>query len=87
MTNNARAARTPRVPMTSARKTSLVAGIFYLVTFILGFGAMVLVGQDAIRAVDKGANPSTGPLGRLAGNQVATAHPAIKPPCPTASAW
>ena len=34
MTNNARAARTPRVPMTSARKTSLVAGIFYLITFI-----------------------------------------------------
>jgi len=34
MANNARAARTPRVPMTSARKTALVAGIFYLITFI-----------------------------------------------------
>jgi cation/acetate symporter len=31
-------------------------GFFYLLTFILGFGAMVLVGQDAIRAVDKGGN-------------------------------
>src|SRR5437773_9575371 len=31
-------------------------GFFYLLTFILGFGAMVLVGQDAIRAVDRGGN-------------------------------
>ena len=31
-------------------------GFFYLLTFILGFGAMVLVGPDAIKAVDKGGN-------------------------------
>jgi cation/acetate symporter len=31
-------------------------GFFYLLTFILGFGAMVLVGHDAIRAVDAGGN-------------------------------
>jgi cation/acetate symporter len=31
-------------------------GTFYLLTFILGFGAMVLVGPDAIRAVDAGGN-------------------------------
>ena len=31
-------------------------GFFYLITFILGFGAMVLVGQRAIRAVDGGGN-------------------------------
>src|SRR5687767_12335835 len=31
-------------------------GLFYLLTFILGFGAMVLVGPDAIRAVDAGGN-------------------------------
>jgi cation/acetate symporter len=31
-------------------------GAFYLMTFILGFGAMVLVGRDAITAVDKGGN-------------------------------
>jgi cation/acetate symporter len=31
-------------------------GFFYLLTFVLGFGAMVLVGQDAIRAVDRGGN-------------------------------
>lgn len=35
--------------------TGLIA-FFYLLTFILGFGAMVLVGPDAIRAVDKGGN-------------------------------
>jgi len=31
-------------------------GLFYLMTFILGFGAMVLVGQDVIRSVDAGGN-------------------------------
>jgi cation/acetate symporter len=31
-------------------------GTFYLLTFILGFGAMVLVGPDVIRAVDAGGN-------------------------------
>ncbi|HEY8079303.1 MAG TPA: sodium/solute symporter [Labilithrix sp.] len=31
-------------------------GLFYLITFILGFGASVLVGRDAIKAVDKGGN-------------------------------
>ena len=31
-------------------------GFFYLMTFVLGFGAMVLVGPDAIRAVDAGGN-------------------------------
>jgi hypothetical protein len=34
MANNVRTARTNRVPMDSMRKTSLVAGIFYLITFI-----------------------------------------------------
>jgi cation/acetate symporter len=31
-------------------------GFFYLLTFVLGFGAMVLVGQETIRAVDPGGN-------------------------------
>lgn len=31
-------------------------GAFYLMTFVLGFGAMVLVGREAILAVDKGGN-------------------------------
>jgi hypothetical protein len=34
MTNNVRTAPTNRVPMDSRRKTSLFAGIFYLITFI-----------------------------------------------------
>jgi cation/acetate symporter len=44
----------------AARKSVFYAtgliGFFYLLTFILGFGAMVLVGPDAIKAVDKGGN-------------------------------
>ena len=35
--------------------TALI-GAFYLMTFVLGFGAMVLVGPDAIRAADPGGN-------------------------------
>ena len=31
-------------------------GVFYLLTFILGFGAMVLVGQDAIKQIGTGGN-------------------------------
>jgi cation/acetate symporter len=31
-------------------------GAFYLMTFVLGFGAMVFVGQDLILAADKGGN-------------------------------
>jgi len=44
----------------AARKSVFYAtgliGFFYLLTFILGFGAMVLVGPDAIKAIDKGGN-------------------------------
>jgi cation/acetate symporter len=49
------------VPDARAARTSVfyatgLIGFFYLLTFILGFGAMVLVGPEAIRAVDKGGN-------------------------------
>jgi cation/acetate symporter len=44
----------------AARKSVFYAtgliGFFYLMTFVLGFGAMVLVGPEAIRAVDAGGN-------------------------------
>ncbi len=44
----------------AARKSVFYAtgliGFFYLMTFVLGFGAMVLVGPSAITAVDKGGN-------------------------------
>jgi cation/acetate symporter len=48
--SNARAART------SVFYATGLIGLFYLMTFVLGFGAMVLVGPDAIKAVDKGGN-------------------------------
>jgi cation/acetate symporter len=46
-------ARTARASVTWA--TGLI-GAFYLLTFVLGFGAMVIVGPDIIRGVDKGGN-------------------------------
>jgi len=49
------------VPDAAAARRSVfyatgLIGAFYLLTFVIGFGAMVLVGPDAIRAVDKGGN-------------------------------
>jgi cation/acetate symporter len=42
-------------------------GLFYLLTFILGFGAMVLVGPEAITAVDQGGNMAAPLLAELLG--------------------
>ncbi len=42
-------------------------GAFYLMTFILGFGAMVLVGPDAIRQIDAGGNMAAPLLAELLG--------------------
>ncbi len=49
------------VPDARAARTSVfyatgLIGFFYLLTFVLGFGAMVLVGPDVITAFDKGGN-------------------------------
>jgi cation/acetate symporter len=49
------------VPDTAAARTSVnlatfLIGSFYLLTFILGFGAMALVGQDTIIEIEKGGN-------------------------------
>lgn len=49
------------VPDAKAARTSVfyatgLIGFFYLMTFVLGFGAMVLVGPEVIRGVDPGAN-------------------------------
>jgi cation/acetate symporter len=46
--------------------TGLIA-YFYLMTFVLGFGAMVLVGTDAILAADAGGNMAAPLLARLLG--------------------
>lgn len=59
-------ARTARVSVAYA--TAAIGG-FYLLTFILGFGAMVLVGQDAIRKVDAGGNMAAPLLAEVVGGQ------------------
>ena len=43
--------------------------IFLALTFILGFGAMVLVGPDAIRAIDAGGNMAAPMLAELLGGR------------------
>jgi cation/acetate symporter len=60
------------VPDARAARTSVfyatgLIGFFYLMTFVLGFGAMVLVGPDAIRAVDPGGNMAAPLLAELLG--------------------
>jgi cation/acetate symporter len=60
------------VPDARAARTSVfiatgLIGLFYLLTFILGFGAMVLIGPDSIKAVDKGGNMAAPLLAELLG--------------------
>jgi cation/acetate symporter len=60
------------VPNSRAARTSVfyatgLIGFFYLLTFILGFGAMVLVGPDAIKALDKGGNMAAPMLAEVLG--------------------
>ncbi|MCW5890715.1 MAG: sodium/solute symporter [bacterium] len=60
------------VPDARAARTSVfyatgLIGAFYLLTFVLGFGAMVLVGPEAIRAVDAGGNMAAPLLAELLG--------------------
>jgi cation/acetate symporter len=57
-------AKTARASVTYA--TAFI-GFFYLLTFILGFGAMVLVGQDAIRGIDAGGNMAAPLLAEVVG--------------------
>ncbi len=60
------------VPDARAARTSVfvatgLIGLFYLLTFILGFGAMVLVGPETIKAVDQGGNMAAPLLAELLG--------------------
>jgi cation/acetate symporter len=60
------------VPEARAARSSVfyatgLIGYFYLMTFVLGFGAMVLVGPDAIRAADAGGNMAAPLLAELLG--------------------
>jgi cation/acetate symporter len=59
-------ARTARVSVAYA---TAAIGLFYLLTFVLGFGAMVIVGQDAIRAIDAGGNMAAPLLAEAVGGQ------------------
>ncbi len=59
-------AKTARVSVAYA---TAIIGAFYLMTFVLGFGAMVLVGQSAIRAVDPGGNMAAPLLAEAVGGQ------------------
>jgi len=58
-----------RTARSSVAIATAVIGVFYLFTFILGFGAMVLVGHDAIRAVDAGGNMAAPLLAEVVGGQ------------------
>jgi len=57
----------------AARRSVFIAtgliGVFYLMTFILGFGAMVLVGPDVIKSVDAGGNMAAPMLAELLGGR------------------
>lgn len=52
---------------TSVMYATVLIGFFYLLTFILGFGAMVLVGQDAIKTIDAGGNMAAPMLAEVLG--------------------
>ena len=45
-----------RTARSSVAYATAFIGFFYLLTFILGFGAMVIIGRDAITAFDAGGN-------------------------------
>lgn len=57
----------------AARRSVFIAtgliGLFYLMTFVLGFGAMVLVTPSAIKAVDAGGNMAAPMLAELLGGR------------------
>jgi cation/acetate symporter len=43
-------------PYWASRVLRRGGGFFYLITFVLGFGAAVLVGRDVVKGIDKGGN-------------------------------
>jgi cation/acetate symporter len=45
-----------RTARSSVGYATAFIGFFYLLTFILGFGAMVIIGRDPIRSIDAGGN-------------------------------
>src|SRR3954454_12662770 len=62
------------VPNARAARSSVLyatgfIGLFYLITFVLGFGSAVLVGRDAIKAIDKGGNMAAPLLAEAVGGK------------------
>jgi cation/acetate symporter len=57
----------PKAARTSVMYATVLIGAFYLLTFILGFGAMALVGQDAIKKIDAGGNMAAPMLAEVLG--------------------
>ena len=53
-----------RAARASVSYATIFIGFFYLITFVLGFGAMALVGRTPIKAVDKGGNMAAPLLAR-----------------------
>ncbi len=51
----------------SVNWATIFIGSFYLLTFVLGFGAMTLVGPDPIKAIDKGGNMAAPLLAEVLG--------------------
>ena len=58
-----------RTARTSVGYATAFIGFFYLLTFILGFGAMVIVGRTAITAVDAGGNMAAPLLAEAVGGR------------------
>jgi cation/acetate symporter len=56
-----------RTARTSVSWATGFIGVFYLLTFVLGFGAMVLVGRDDIKAADAGGNMAAPLLAQAVG--------------------
>jgi cation/acetate symporter len=48
--------RDARTARSSVGYATALIGFFYLLTFVLGFGAMVIIGRQAITAIDAGGN-------------------------------
>ena len=56
-----------RTARTSVGYATAIIGFFYLLTFILGFGAMVIVGRERITGIDPGGNMAAPLLAEVVG--------------------
>ena len=59
-----------RAARTSVTLATVLIGCFYLFTFVIGFGAMALIGGDTITGIDPGGNMAAPLLAQELGGQV-----------------